>query len=847
AVAGQDAAYLGTNYRSDADLIAATNALLEGHALGDERIVVSPVEPREGAPRRTLSGVDGEPLAVRWVPIDERWKYSSNGRKGVYTEPVRRAITQDLARYVIGLLENGRLAADGAESPKRVTPSNIAILVGSHSEAQTVVSTLARVGVPAVRSRTGSVFESPAMGHWQVLLGALENPSHAPTVRAAGLGVFLRRSASELDPRRPGSDEVVAGMQRIIAGWAQLMAERPFLAWYDEIRADGDMVVSVLGSEGGERLLTDLDHIAELLAAEAGSGRLGPAGARRLLQQMRLETASDSDTGPQMRRIDSDADAVQVTTLHGSKGLEYPIVLIPFAWGTRPADKSLYNDGSGRRTINIAPSLKWGDNKTPEGPNAREHWAKLSARGDALRLLYVGLTRGKHHTAVWWANHSDAKSSALNTVLFDRQDGRPVEHDLEPDVGGGGAYKVNIPTTDVPDDQVESYMESVRQLDPANIGVTRFEPSGLPSPWVGPDVSIDPPALCVADRGDRSVGTKGWRRWSFSSIKSEREAGGFDPHALVDVVPVVGGADEGEEAAAEGADPFVSTTTAPSPATVVPSIVVPWADTGAGTAFGTLVHEVMERLDPTSDTIDDDVDQAVGMLLRRHRLRLEPAAVAAGVLTSLRTPLGPIFDGRSLVDIPASDRLAELDFEMTLAGASGQVPVTAIGDVLLGTLAADDPMRSYAAELAAGRLDVMTAGYLRGSIDAVFRIPDPTCGHRYVVVDYKTNRLHERGAADPLAAYHPSLLPAEMAHTDYALQALLYSVALHRYLRWRLPNYEPGVHLGGIGYLFMRGMVGPSTPVAGGHPYGVFGWRPPAATIVGLDQLLAGGSGRGAA
>jgi exodeoxyribonuclease V beta subunit len=120
-------------------------------------------------------------------------------------------------------------------------------------------------------------------------------------------------------------------------------------------------------------------------------------------------------------------------------------------------------------------------------------------------------------------------------------------------------------------------------------------------------------------------------------------------------------------------------------------------------------------------------------------------------------------------------------------------------------------------------------------------VPDAQCGHRYIVVDYKTNRLHQRGAADPMAAYHPSLLPEAMAHSDYPLQSILYSVALHRYLRWRLPDYQPEQHLGGIAYLFVRGMVGVGTPLVDGAPHGVFSWRPPAATVVALDQLLAGG------
>ena len=111
---------------------------------------------------------------------------------------------------------------------------------------------------------------------------------------------------------------------------------------------------------------------------------------------------------------------------------------------------------------------------------------------------------------------------------------------------------------------------------------------------------------------------------------------------------------------------------------------------------------------------------------------------------------------------------------------------------------------------------------------------------RFVVVDYKTNRLGE--IDEPLTAldYTQELMTAAMLHSHYPLQALLYSVVLHRYLRWRLPGYDPEQHLGGILYLYVRGMCGPETPVVDGIPCGVFSWRPPAAMVVELSDLLDG-------
>jgi exodeoxyribonuclease V beta subunit len=123
-------------------------------------------------------------------------------------------------------------------------------------------------------------------------------------------------------------------------------------------------------------------------------------------------------------------------------------------------------------------------------------------------------------------------------------------------------------------------------------------------------------------------------------------------------------------------------------------------------------------------------------------------------------------------------------------------------------------------------------GYLSGAIDAMLQLPD----QRYLVVDYKTNHL-----GDTAADYSPSRLKAAMRHSDYPLQALLYTVVQHRFLRWRQPSYDPSRHLGGVLYLFVRGMCGPATPVIGGQSAGVFSWQPPAALVIALSDLLDAG------
>jgi exodeoxyribonuclease V beta subunit len=224
-----------------------------------------------------------------------------------------------------------------------------------------------------------------------------------------------------------------------------------------------------------------------------------------------------------------------------------------------------------------------------------------------------------------------------------------------------------------------------------------------------------------------------------------------------------------------------------------------------------------------------------------HTVGVPPRALAEAVLPSLLTPLGSLVGERRLADVARSDRLDELEFEMPLAGGDTPVPPAVVGqiaDLLRLHLRPDDPLRGYADDLdlpeLAGR---QLRGFLNGSIDAVLRVQEDGTP-RYLVVDYKTNWLG--GANLTSGAYTPEAMARAMREAHYPLQALLYSVALHRYLRWRQPAYEPTSHLGGVLYLFLRGMCGPDTPVVDGMTCGAFSWSPPASLVVALSDLLGG-------
>jgi exodeoxyribonuclease V beta subunit len=190
----------------------------------------------------------------------------------------------------------------------------------------------------------------------------------------------------------------------------------------------------------------------------------------------------------------------------------------------------------------------------------------------------------------------------------------------------------------------------------------------------------------------------------------------------------------------------------------------------------------------------------------------------------------------TLADIGLADRLRELDFEFPLVGGDTRTPgapdvrLRDLAPLLRQHLPADDPLLPYADRLETPLLgDQPLRGYLSGSVDVVLRLPDG----RFLIADYKTNFLG-------VHAEDYTRLAEAMLHSHYPLQALLYSVVVHRYLRWRLPGYDPARHLGGVLYLYLRGMCGPDTPVVDGHPAGVFSWHPPAELVGALSDLLDG-------
>ncbi len=792
-------ATLDTNRRSDEALVERLQVVLRGATLGDERIVVRDVTASH--PGSRLVGAPS-PAPFRIRQVHRRGFALARGQ--VRADDARRHIAADCAGDIASLL-----ASDATWDGEPIAARHVAVLVGEWSQAELVRAALAERGIPAVVGGGTKLLTSPAGDEWLTLLEALEQPHRSGRVRAAALTSFLGRTLSELDA---GGDALTDEIADRLRGWGLLLRGRGVAALFEATEERG-LTARVLGTVGGERLMTDLRHVAQTLHETSRRDSLGLTG---LLAWLRSERENASQE--RVRRLDSDAAAVQITTVHQSKGLQYPVVYLPFAsmkyvW---PVDVARYHAADGTRMLDVAGGgAAWPGH---EQAHLREE------AGEELRDLYVALTRAQSQVVTWWAPTANTQHGGLHRLLFGRQPGQ----------------------ASVPDTQ------AVKDDDYATRILGLLDQLGGPSPEDSV-VSTEAPSPGAPATGelaarpfDRRVDTE-WRRTSYSGlirvqeqppgVTSEPERDHWDP-----TESDASGRSETEAsllARPPDIDPTESEPAVPSPMATLPS----------GADFGSLVHGVLEHTDPEAPDL-------LGELAGRTREQLQwwPAGVTAhelaeALLPSQLTPLGAPASGLRLVDIPLRDRLCELDFEFPLTG--GDRPDTPRADVRLRDLApllathlpADDPLASYALQLTGDLGDQALRGYLSGSIDVVLRVPaddEATHGHRYVVVDYKTNLLGEPGVPVTSADYGRAEMAAAMLHSHYPLQALLYSVVLHRYLRWRLPSYNPEQHLGGVLYLFLRGMCGPDTPVVDGHVAGVFDWAPPAALVTAFSDLLEG-------
>ncbi|WP_051222775.1 UvrD-helicase domain-containing protein [Conexibacter woesei] len=798
---------LGTNYRSDRGLLEGFDALFGDANLGHAEIMY---RRTEASPEHQRSRLEGAPAgeALRFRVVARHDPDVARTKTDWSKAPAARAfVARDCAADIARLLASGARAG-GAP----LHAGDVAVLVRTNAQARTIKAALDAAGVPAVLNTATSVFATDAARDWLALLEALERPEYLPRAKAAALTKFLNWTAAEVAGAGDGDwDDVQARLHE----WAGLLRRTGVATLMEDITQRERLPERLLGVTGGERVLTDLRHVAELLHGAAIDGRLGITALASWLRHRMSADDREAGSEERARRLESDAAAVQVLTVHRSKGLEFGVVHCPFLWdpfrgrdrGEAPA---IYHDAArgNERTLDV--SLETRDAAFVEHADA----AAAEQAGEELRLAYVALTRAKHQAVVWWATSWTCRDSPLGRLMFER--------DFGPDVGEAPPARTDANTVAT---SAAARFRALAALAPDAIALERALVEKVPPREAVAGEAVVPDDLGVAVF-DRTLDAR-WRRVSYSAIT----AGAYEARVASEVEEAVG-ADDAPDERVLVADAGAGAGAGPD---------VPLAAMPAGTRIGTLVHAVLEATDFAAPDLGAELGDQVAVARRRWTTDVgDPIMLVDGLARAIETPLGPEAGDLRLRDLQRGDRLDELTFELPLVGGdtpSGALTLRAIATVLREHVAEGDPLHGYADRLSDPMLKANLRGYLTGTIDLVARHSGG-----YAIIDYKTNRLSPPGT--PLTAWHhrPEALAEEMARSHYALQALLYAVALHRYLRWRVPSYDAERDRPTVMYLFLRGMTGAGAPGSG-----VFSWRPPAGLLPALSDTLDRGDADGGA
>lgn len=729
---------LDTNWRSSPGMVGSVNRLfsLSDNPFMFHEIPFLPVKAaaKNKGLRFTVDAADVPAMNVWLMPGD------TVGSGDYQTFMAQLCATQ--IRDWLSAGQRGRALLWRGETSRPVQASDITVLVRNRLEAAQVREALQTLGIPSVYlSNRDSVFETLEAQELLWLLQAVLAPERENTLRSALATSMFGLTA--LDIENLNQDEQAwDALVEEFSEYRQIWRQRGVMPMLRALMTARHIAENLLATRGGERRLTDILHISELLQEAASQLESEHALVRWLAQHI---AEPDSNAASQQMRLESDKHLVQIVTIHKSKGLEYPLVWLPFIARFRKQDQAFYHD---RETF--AAVLDLGQDE------ASLELAEAERLAEDLRLLYVALTRAVWHCSLGVAPLSSRKSG--NSDFHLSALGRLLQAGEAMDAAGLAARLADFCHGDI------------ALQRPGELDLT---------PWQAPAATI--PRLSARELQRRIADD--WRVTSYSGLQQHGFSGGQDLLPRLDV-----------DAAGVGE--------------VVEEPQLTPHQFPRGAAPGTFLHSLFEELDFTQPVPE-------GWMAEKLQLSGFDAQWAP-VLTDwlggvLKTRLpGPDI---ALNQLASRDKQVEMAFYLPIA----QLLTAERLDALIrqyDPLSADTPPLDFR----------QVRGMLKGFIDLVFRHEG-----RYYLLDYKSNWLGE----DREAYTRPAMEQAMRAHR-YDLQYQLYSLALHRYLRHRLADYDYDRHFGGVIYLFLRGMDGQE----GGQ--GIFTTRPVRPLIDGLDQLFAG-------
>lgn len=753
---------LGTNWRSSADMVQAVNqvfALPDSPFIYDSDIPFLPVKYSPNAEKRIWTmGGQKQPALTYWLQEADDKPLP----KGEYLTRMAEATASQI-QTILTQAQQGQACLVNGEKQKAVQAGDIAVLVRTGSEGRMIKQALADQGIASVYlSNRDSVFTSSVAQDLQRLLQAVLTPENDRALRASLASELFALDAASLDALN--NDEIVwENAVNEFKEYRKLWVQRGVLPMLRAVISKRHIAERLLEEgassqgENGERVLTDLMHIGELLQ-QASNELDSDHGLLRWLAQ----SISDAENGlggsdDQIQRLESERNLVQIVTIHKSKGLEYDLVFLPFVFSYREASEAKYYDAANDRTV-----------LDITGNDASMKQADKERLAEDLRLIYVALTRAVYACFIGASPLRNGRSTKEPTGVHRSAIGYLIQNGQE-----GGINDLHQGLT--------------KQQDELDCVVVADPPQQLEDKYVAPQEEIhDLSAKELQNPIDRN-----WRITSYSGLVKQGSH-----HVEHDATIEITGFDidsSEEQDEADLVEPERSIFTFPR-----------------GARPGTFLHSLFEEIEFTQPATTEENTQIILGLMESEQLDEEWLPILQQLIdTVLATPL----DGKSLLlnQKAPSQRLVEMEFLLPIEVLSAPA--------LNRVIQRHDPLSAKAGDLGFQTVQ----GMLKGFIDLVFEHQG-----KYYVLDWKSNHL-----GDDVTHYHGEALKSAMAEHRYDLQYQIYALALHRFLRSRLANYQYEQHFGGVYYLFLRGMDGQSD-------HGIFAAKPTLEFLQEMDRLIDG-------
>ena len=758
---------LDTNWRSHSQLISGVNHLWGINSspfVFDQDIEFVPVKAagKHDAQGFLLDGELQQPLQI-WSGFDESMSRLQ----------AQQQVAEQCAQQIAGLIygDHGTLG----DAP--VDAKDIAVLVRSRRQAGWIREQLSKHRVGSVFLTRDSVYDSQEALDLLAWLTAVHSPADERAVRTA-----LATSSQGLDAEILNTllndeqlwEQQLEQFHRFKQHWQKrgvmaaimLWLETPLLS-VNKTDAEQSLAVFLRQSSEGERRLTNLMHLGELLQTASRRVR----GHQGLIRWFGERIFDEDRSGEEAQlRLESDANLVTIVTIHKSKGLEYPLVFLPFLWDDSFEPQRLteaqYYQGYSEETE--SSSVKQGVVMNLAPDDDAKQLAIRDAKAEYLRLLYVALTRAKYGCFIWLMNAVDGRSK--KSVLAKSALGYLLNLEAEPDWQQLQTQLSHpaIVFAEFPDWRDNASLQRTNQNDDSHVSEKTFSAS-------------------LYDE---------WRVSSYSQLTAASSS---------HTTPVKTSADESldwQDPQLEIMDWEVANDgrTETSQAVLNQQVALRFPK---GANPGTCLHAILEHWDFQDQASLIEICQQqlsyYGInpleIISNNDEQNTMTDIASWLTQVVQTPLvGLDKNGQpltfSLADITAANRLDEMEFHLPIVG---QLTNHAINQLMAAQAATTPDAGNAAARLT---FDPLT-GYLKGFIDLIFCYQG-----RYYVADYKSNHL-----GDLPADYLHESMAQSMAEHHYDVQAWIYTLALDRLLSQRLPDYSPEQHLGGVFYCYLRGMT----------------------------------------